>query len=297
LIAQQYVRQYANLARVGEDVAQLEVVLTYVLQAVSVRGHGNRLAFKGGTALRKVVFGSTGRFSRDLDFVGLDGDLPLAEEALFDDLDNQSYGGIRFRASDVRYSTEGNFGCVVAFRHSYGAGEFELQVSHRGDIVVPPQPRSLMPQPYFSRLEFEPQAVVSLHPCEMLAEKVMACNRRRGGSGKDVYDLYLFAQQGFPNDLAVSLVCLKAWTDGKRFDPQEFVECIQVSAFSWVELDGLLAHNVPRDWEQVCQRVRQRYGVLKKPSDLDRQVLDDVQKHHSANAYEQLADLVRRNVE
>ena len=62
LIGQQYVREYASGSEVDIAVADLDVVLTYVLQLLTERGHGRRLAFKGGTALRKVVFGSVGRF-------------------------------------------------------------------------------------------------------------------------------------------------------------------------------------------------------------------------------------------
>ena len=49
-------------------VAERDVVLTYALAALSERATLDHLAFKGGTCLRKVVFGSNGRFSDDLDF-------------------------------------------------------------------------------------------------------------------------------------------------------------------------------------------------------------------------------------
>lgn len=34
-----------------------------------------------------------------------------------------------------------------------------------------------------------------LNPYEMIGEKIMACNRRQGGSSKDVYDLDLWAKR------------------------------------------------------------------------------------------------------
>jgi len=49
-------------------VAERDVVLTYALDALIADGVMSDLAFKGGTCLRKVVFGSSGRFSEDLDF-------------------------------------------------------------------------------------------------------------------------------------------------------------------------------------------------------------------------------------
>src|SRR5580700_8194750 len=53
-------------------IAEKEVVLTYLLQLLSERAILDRLAFKGGTCLRKMVIGSQGRFSTDLDFTGLE---------------------------------------------------------------------------------------------------------------------------------------------------------------------------------------------------------------------------------
>src|SRR5271154_7533481 len=53
-------------------IAEKEVVLTFLLQLLSERGILDRFAFKGGTCLRKMVIGSQGRFSTDLDFTALE---------------------------------------------------------------------------------------------------------------------------------------------------------------------------------------------------------------------------------
>ena len=53
-------------------IAEKEVVLTFLLQLLSERGLLDRLAFKGGTCLRKMFTGSQGRFSTDLDFTGIE---------------------------------------------------------------------------------------------------------------------------------------------------------------------------------------------------------------------------------
>lgn len=47
--------------------AEREVVLTYALHALGEAKTLDLLAFKGGTCLRKIVFGSTGSFPEDLD--------------------------------------------------------------------------------------------------------------------------------------------------------------------------------------------------------------------------------------
>jgi len=48
--------------------AEKEVVLTYLLQLLVERGFIERIVFKGGTCIRKMLLGNRGRFSTDLDF-------------------------------------------------------------------------------------------------------------------------------------------------------------------------------------------------------------------------------------
>lgn len=69
MIADQFVDLYARDSGLRDKlVAELDVVLTYALAALVDDGVMTELAFKGGTCLRKLVFGSSGRFSEDLDF-------------------------------------------------------------------------------------------------------------------------------------------------------------------------------------------------------------------------------------
>ncbi len=47
---------------------EIDVILTHLLQLFHESGLTEHLAFKGGTMLRKMVFGPRGRLSTDLDF-------------------------------------------------------------------------------------------------------------------------------------------------------------------------------------------------------------------------------------
>lgn len=47
---------------------EIDVILTYLLQLFTEKGITDHVAFKGGTLLRKMVFGPRGRLSMDLDF-------------------------------------------------------------------------------------------------------------------------------------------------------------------------------------------------------------------------------------
>ena len=53
-------------------IVEKEIILTYLLQLMTERGILDKLAFKGGTCLRKMFIGTGGRFSTDLDFAGLE---------------------------------------------------------------------------------------------------------------------------------------------------------------------------------------------------------------------------------
>ena len=73
MLTQTQVRRYSAQSGLRDMmIAEKEVVLTFLLQLLSQHGILDRLAFKGGTCLRKMFIGSQGRFSTDLDFTGLE---------------------------------------------------------------------------------------------------------------------------------------------------------------------------------------------------------------------------------
>src|SRR5580704_11942650 len=73
MLTQPQVQRYSNESGLRDImIAEKEVILTFLLQLLSERGILDRLAFKGGTCLRKMHLGSQGRFSTDLDFTGIE---------------------------------------------------------------------------------------------------------------------------------------------------------------------------------------------------------------------------------
>ena len=70
LIEEKFVDHYAQASGVDSLVAERDIVLTFVLRIL--RDHlPGKLAFKGGTCLKKIYVGKTGRFSMDLDFTAV----------------------------------------------------------------------------------------------------------------------------------------------------------------------------------------------------------------------------------
>jgi predicted nucleotidyltransferase component of viral defense system len=296
-----FVRQFAAGQRVGVDVADLEIVLVYALALLNEEGLTGQLKdggvgpllFKGGTALRKCVFGSTGRFSRDLDFDaanrnGFEAELERALQA------RQPFFGIRFIIADFRYSGDNNFSATIAYAHDQGGDRFELQISYRAVGVLPSRDLALIPQNYFRRLEVPVPGLHGLDPYEMIGEKVMACNRRVGGSGKDPYDLYLWSARPFSEDLVRRMAVLKCWTDrGTRFDPGTFLDRIVPENYLWDDLLPLIPGGREDDPRVICRVVRERFAFLRNCSGDETRLLQDFQAHREQEFFERLSDEAR----
>ena len=101
MIEDKFVDLYARNSGLRDKlVAERDVVLTYSLRGLIDNGVMDHLAFKGGTCLRKMVFGSSGRFSEDLDFT-LDSERP-EDDVLLDLVEslNREHYGISFVFDD-----------------------------------------------------------------------------------------------------------------------------------------------------------------------------------------------------
>lgn len=120
MIEKRLIQWYAANARVDLDIAEREVVLTYVMKVLLDAGLLVHLAFKGGTAIRKIFLGSQGRFSLDLDFTMVS-DIQPEEFALdlVGVLHGQEHYGIRFDIPPQDYyANDDSCGAIVTYQHS-----------------------------------------------------------------------------------------------------------------------------------------------------------------------------------
>lgn len=287
-----FVRQFAVAQEIGLEVADQEIVLHYALALLDEAEliGTDSLLFKGGTALRKCVFGSTGRFSQDIDLDATRQD--DFEGKVLDAFDARSpFHGITLAMDNPRHSGDGNFGAHVLYAHANGSGRFELQISYRLDPVLEPVTLTLQEQSYHRHTECGVPDLAGLNPYEMIGEKIMACNRRMGGSGKDVYDLYLWAERPFSDPLVRRLAVLKAWTDQRRsrpYDPEQLLATIQPKSFRWADLTGLVPRRRQLDAEDVCRRVRQRFGFLAETTEDEQTLLADQVSHRHRKLFDTL---------
>jgi Nucleotidyl transferase AbiEii toxin, Type IV TA system len=138
MLTQPQVQRYSNESGLRDImIAEKEVVLTLLLQLLSERGILQRLAFKGGTCLRKIFVGSQGRFSTDLDFTGIEEH--DHEEIILDMMRafEQPFHGMQFTIPDGSYyeTQDGlSWGVNPTYSHDWnasGASEIKLQISRR----------------------------------------------------------------------------------------------------------------------------------------------------------------------
>ncbi len=153
-------------------------MLTYLLQLLAERGILDRLAFKGGTCIRKMIMGSQGRFSTDLDFTGLEEhdheDLILAMMDAFE----APFHGLTFGIPDDGYyeTQEGlSWGVSPTYAHAWnpsGQSDIKLQVSRRETPTLPIERRPQVAQSYSPLLPFAPVDVACMALPEILSEKI-----------------------------------------------------------------------------------------------------------------------------
>ena len=112
MIEKRLVQWYAADAGVDLDIAERELILAYVLRILSDKGLLDQLAFQGGTAIRKLHLGETGRFSLDLDFTALGDLMPDALVLnLVDALHERTHYGLAFSIpSHDYYATDDSCG-------------------------------------------------------------------------------------------------------------------------------------------------------------------------------------------
>jgi predicted nucleotidyltransferase component of viral defense system len=206
-------------ARSGaRDIANVEidVILTYLLQLFHEKGLTEHLAFKGGTMLRKMVFGPRGRLSTDLDFtcrtdIHLDDLMVMLLDAL-----EHPYHGVAFRFDKQKDWYLSGDGCaanpVCTHEHNTTGVKIKLQISTRERPILSVRNTPQIEQDYFKLLPFRPQAIPCLTLEEAVAEKIRAASQR--SKLRDLHDLAEVSMRPLNLDLIRSLAVYKLWTSG-----------------------------------------------------------------------------------
>lgn len=281
MLTQPQVQRYSNESGLRDImIAEKEVVLTFLLQLLSERGILDRMAFKGGTCLRKVFLGTQGRFSTDLDFTGIkDHDHEEVILAMMDAFE-QPLHGIQFAIADEGYyeTQDGlSWGVNPTYAHEWnasGVSEVKLQISRRETPTLPTERRLQIEQTYFRLLPFAPAEITCLALEEILAEKLRACYQRN--KARDIFDLGVFANRPLNQPLIRRLVVLKLWQARDSFDPARLMQKFRDGReFDWDDLAQLVRRTVVIDRERITADCVRGFGFLAELTDEEKIVASD----------------------
>lgn len=197
----------------GRDAAVIDIAQDLLLRYLHEQGVLNLVAFKGGTALRKVYAGAGGRFSTDLDFsvAALDDDPSSIIELLVGAIDGVMVGPFAYdieRRRD-RYT--------IVYRGELGpnpAGPLRSQIDVGPPPWLPPTERAWVPVAVHDRYGGPLPALPIVELAENIAEKIARLNRRC--LARDAFDLVWLASTpglAIDRDMVRRLAVLKAWVD------------------------------------------------------------------------------------
>jgi predicted nucleotidyltransferase component of viral defense system len=288
LLTEAQVQRYATESGLRDImIAEKEVILTSLLQLLTDRGLLDRMAFKGGTCLRKMFIGSQGRFSTDLDFTGTEEhnheDVVLDMMAAFE----EPYHGIQFSIpDDAYYETDDtlSWGVNPIYMHDWnqnGDSEVKLQISRRETPTLATVQMPQIDQSYFRHLPFAPAQIRCLSFEEIIAEKIRACYQRN--KARDIYDLGIFAMRPLEQHLIRRLVVLKLWQAQDSFDPARLMQKFADGrAFDWDDLRHLLRRTVAIDRDRITKDCVRGYRFLADLTDDEQRLAADPHQRERA---------------
>jgi predicted nucleotidyltransferase component of viral defense system len=274
---------------------EIDVILTHLLQLFADKGITEHVAFKGGTMLRKMVFGPRGRLSTDLDFtcrsnIHIDDLMMMMLEAL-----GQPYNGLSFRFDkdkDWYLIEEGCAANPVCFHDDNPRGvKIKMQVSTHEKPVMPVLPTAQISQDYFAQLGFTPAAIPSLAFEEAVAEKIRAASQR--SKIRDLHDLSEIVGRPLNHNLIRALAVLKLWNNGGQgLDYGRFCERVSGGGdYDISDLTNLLRKDQKPDLNDMIHRVLNGYRFLGNLTDIERSIASDEARKNRKEAEALIAAL------
>jgi predicted nucleotidyltransferase component of viral defense system len=294
MIEKRLVQWYAADTGVDLDIAEREIALTYVLCVLAEHGLLERLAFKGGTAIRKLILGNQGRFSLDLDFTAL-GDVN-AEDLILDVVgilhDHTHYGLTFTIPSEDYYVAPDSCGADVSYGHDWAANSrFGLQISLRAQPLLPVKPTPLRHERYFDWLGVEPPPIPALDLHEILGEKIRAAAQR--SRVRDLFDLYQLANQRFDRSLVRNIAVIKCWETRFAFNPMNFWQGLESNRYDWGDLSRLIRRGKDLSPQMILSGVQKGYSFLNDLSD-EESILSSDPYRRETRLYEKLIENMRQ---
>ena len=188
--------------RIPEAVLERDYCLAWFLVGLSRMPLKDRLAFKGGTALKRCFFGDY-RFSEDLDFTLL-GDVPFdlirrELEPVFAETGRSGGVSIRF-SHEERPSHQNSHTFYLSYEGPLPATarpkEVKVDITIKEEIVFPLESRRVL-RAYEEYQDLPEEAEVLAYSLnEVAAEKVVALLDAARNEPRDLYDIWFLAGNG-----------------------------------------------------------------------------------------------------
>ena len=274
---------YAQSSRIDRNVAETNVVLTFTLKILSEEKSQSPLldliAFKGGTCLRKIYFGTETRFSMDLDFTAIGVNYSEFAKRIQGLLNSKTYFGVTFKVEAYHRTVDdpGGFGATVYYSHSWRSSQFKLEVSFRERPVLPIRRRMLKEELYWKYCEFGPFEVPSMEMEELIAEKIRAAHERT--RSRDLYDLFIYSKAAFDENKVRSLAVLKCWNSRTAFNPDVLMQKFRENNYDWEDLKGLVRPERMPNETKIVDQVCKRYSFLRNLDENLVSIRDDATNH------------------
>ena len=227
--------------RIPESVIERDYVLAWFLNGLAEHPLRERLAFKGGTALRRCWFNDY-RFSQDMDFT-LTG--PLAIEDILDGFRDiyaavEAASGVQFQFDrSARRQGRNNHTFYLQYQGPLPASnDVKVDITIEEKICFPLPDRPILRQ--YERFDDLPEgtAVKAYSLEEIIVEKIVALSDRARNQPRDLYDLwYLLEHQEF-------------WLAGLKSELDEKLAFRGRSPESVLEDVGAKEDRLRRLWEQ-----------------------------------------------
>jgi predicted nucleotidyltransferase component of viral defense system len=220
----------------GREAALIDVAQDLLLRELADVGVLSALAFKGGTAIRKVYAGASGRFSTDLDFAvrNLADDPSTVLDLIAEACDGLELGGIRFSIEERR----GKLHLSYASDLVAGTGALSSKLDVGPPPWLTPEDRAWVPLPIHDRYGGLLPHLPVVRVEETVAEKIARLTRRT--YARDAYDLVWIARQpglALNQALVRRLAVLKCWVD---------LHGLTAAHHAWSPAHGPLAFDVDR---------------------------------------------------
>ncbi len=212
MIDEKFLRSIAARENVSAGVIEKDYVLTWLLKAINQKT--KKLVFRGGTALKKVYFPESWRYSEDIDFTS-NNIKPEEIKSLLPEIYSiiSEETGLKLSTKQFR-ATKWNVVVKVAYTGPYGQKSFvKIDVNFREKLIEEPIEKEIK----IIYPDCRNFSVIIYTLDELLAEKIRSIIQR--GKTRDYYDVWMLLKtKKFDSKKLRELVAKKCKAVDVEFD-------------------------------------------------------------------------------